>query len=100
MSPTIIAFLRGHKNLIPIALLNIFLSFTFIGYFVSLIWCFSDNINKRRINLKDWQILLIFGVLSSIIFAIFTKNIVTYSNDIVKFIQVYSFDFDTLNKPK
>ena len=36
--PTIIALARGHKNALAIALLNLFLGWTFIGWVVSLVW--------------------------------------------------------------
>ena len=36
--PTIIAWSRGHHNLMAIGLTNFFLGWTFIGYIVALIW--------------------------------------------------------------
>ena len=36
--PTIIAVVRHHRNLLAIVLVNIFLGWTVIGWFVALIW--------------------------------------------------------------
>jgi len=36
--PTIVAFMRGHHNRWPIAVLNFFLGGTCIGWVVALIW--------------------------------------------------------------
>lgn len=36
--PTIIAFARGHHNALAIAVLNLFLGWTVIGWFAALIW--------------------------------------------------------------
>ena len=36
--PTLIAFLRGHKNALAIAALNIFLGWTLLGWVVALVW--------------------------------------------------------------
>ena len=36
--PTLIAFLRDHHNVNAIALLNLFLGWTFIGWVISLAW--------------------------------------------------------------
>lgn len=36
--PSIIAKKRRHKNYDPILLINIFLGWTFIGWFVALVW--------------------------------------------------------------
>lgn len=37
-APSCIAFARGHRNLVPLALLNIVFGWTFIFWFVCLIW--------------------------------------------------------------
>jgi hypothetical protein len=73
--PIFIAFIRGHNNLIPITLVHIFLSFTIIGYFVALIWSFSDNIKERKTKLKDWQLFLFFLALLIINFALISIGI-------------------------
>ncbi|MFH1128777.1 MAG: superinfection immunity protein [Candidatus Omnitrophota bacterium] len=36
--PTLIAFLRRHKNSLAIFLLNLFLGWTVLGWVVSLVW--------------------------------------------------------------
>jgi len=36
--PTLIAFLRQHKNKLAIFLLNLFLGWTILGWVVSLVW--------------------------------------------------------------
>ncbi|MFA5063777.1 MAG: superinfection immunity protein [Candidatus Omnitrophota bacterium] len=36
--PTLIAFLRQHKNSLAIFLLNLFLGWTVLGWVVSLVW--------------------------------------------------------------
>ena len=36
--PTLIAFLRQHKNKLAIFLLNLFLGWTVLGWVVSLVW--------------------------------------------------------------
>jgi len=36
--PTLIAFLRKHKNSLAIFLLNLFLGWTVLGWVVSLVW--------------------------------------------------------------
>ena len=38
--PSIIAFLKGHKNRVPILILNFLLGWTFIGWVISLVWAF------------------------------------------------------------
>ncbi|WP_025733324.1 superinfection immunity protein [Carnimonas nigrificans] len=39
--PTVIAFMRGHKNRIAIFLLNLLLGWTFLGWVASLVWSFT-----------------------------------------------------------
>jgi hypothetical protein len=88
--PTFIAFVRAHKNAIPIALLNIFLSFTLIGYVVSLIWSFSDNTkNTSNVPLKDWQLLLIYIILLTITSIVFMKMLDFTAEPVARFIKVY-----------
>lgn len=92
--PICIAFVRGHKNLIPIALLNILLGYTIIGYVIALAWSFSDNIKERRFNVKDWHLAIIFTILLAInmlfISIIIKKNIGTNS-DFTYFMQSIIF---------
>jgi hypothetical protein len=39
--PTMIAVARGHRNALPIFILNLFLGWTFLGWIVALVWCFT-----------------------------------------------------------
>jgi hypothetical protein len=39
--PTMIAVARKHRNGLPIFILNLFLGWTFLGWIVSLVWCFT-----------------------------------------------------------
>jgi hypothetical protein len=41
--PTIIASKRQHRNLASISLVNIFLGWTFIGWFVALLWAIHND---------------------------------------------------------
>lgn len=45
--PTVIAFTRKHGNLMPIFLVNFFLGWTLIGWFVSLVWSTTNNIREK-----------------------------------------------------
>jgi len=45
--PTLIAAMRGHPNAVPIAVVNILLGWTLIGYVVALAWSFTA-IDRRR----------------------------------------------------
>jgi hypothetical protein len=47
--PTIIAFFRGHPNKFVIGLVNFFLGWTFIGWWVSLFWALSNPGNQSVI---------------------------------------------------
>lgn len=37
-SPTMVAAIRGHKNIVAIAALNIFLGWTIVGWVAALVW--------------------------------------------------------------
>lgn len=41
--PTVIAFFRGHPNKLAIAVVNFFFGWTFIGWFIALIWAVSNT---------------------------------------------------------
>lgn len=41
--PMIIGALKDHKNMLPIALVNIFLGWSLIGWVAALVWAFIDN---------------------------------------------------------
>ena len=47
MLPTVIAAVRGHPNVMPIAIINLFFGWTVIGYVVCLAWSFT-SIDRRR----------------------------------------------------
>lgn len=78
--PSFVAKVRNHNNFIPIFLVNLLLSFTLIGYIVSLIWAFSDNTeNGKRQKIKNPTLLLIFGsivILSTILSSFYVNTIV------------------------
>lgn len=44
--PLVVAVGRRHKNAVPIFIVNIFLGWTFIGWFGALVWAFTDNVEK------------------------------------------------------
>ena len=39
--PTVVAMARGHRQTVPILLLNVFLGWTFLGWVFALIWSAS-----------------------------------------------------------
>ena len=42
--PSVIAFSRNHHNALPICLVNLFMGWTILGWFISLIWsCCAVN---------------------------------------------------------
>ena len=46
--PTIIALLRGKRNAFAIAMLNLFLGWTFVGWVVALVWSVAnESIDER-----------------------------------------------------
>ena len=44
--PSFIAASRKHNNFTPIFIINFFTGFTLIGWFVALVWSFTDNVKK------------------------------------------------------
>ncbi len=44
--PTMVAFARRHKNKMPIVLVNFFVGWTVLGWFVALVWSFTSNTNE------------------------------------------------------
>lgn len=46
--PTIIALLRKHNNVAPIAVVNFLLGFVFVGWVVALAWALTDQAPSRR----------------------------------------------------
>ena len=43
--PSIVAYYRGHRNIFPILILNIFIGWTYLGWVVSLAMSATDNID-------------------------------------------------------
>ena len=39
--PSMIAVARSHRNAMPIFILNLFLGWTFLGWIIALVWCFT-----------------------------------------------------------
>jgi hypothetical protein len=49
-APTIIASCRRHKNEIAIAMFNLFLGWTVIGWLVAVIWSCTNNFRRTAVN--------------------------------------------------
>ncbi len=47
-APTVIALMRGHANTASIAVVNLFLGWSLIGWVVALAWSFSATENRQR----------------------------------------------------
>lgn len=45
--PTVIAFVRKHGNLMPVFLVNLFLGWTIIGWFIAFVWSTTNNVRPR-----------------------------------------------------
>jgi hypothetical protein len=45
--PSIIAYVRGHLNFVPIFLVNLLLGWVLIGWVAALIWSFTSHTRKR-----------------------------------------------------
>jgi len=48
--PTLIAFLRGHRQLMAIGALNVLLGWTFLGWVASLIWSLTSTDRTRQLS--------------------------------------------------
>lgn len=46
MAPTIVAVMREHKNVAPIAVITIFTAWTVIGWIACLAWSLSSNVKN------------------------------------------------------
>lgn len=44
--PTSIAYARFHRSAASVCLLNVLAGWTVVGWFASLIWAFSGNVNR------------------------------------------------------
>jgi hypothetical protein len=45
--PWFVALGRGHNNTVAIFVLNLFLGWTFLGWVIALVWCFTSNIKEE-----------------------------------------------------
>jgi hypothetical protein len=66
LSPTLIAITRKHEKTVLIILLNIFLSFTVIGWIIALIWA-SKSSEPEKLSRSDVLLMILVSV---IIFAV------------------------------
>jgi hypothetical protein len=48
--PTIIAVYRQHHNRVPIALVNIFLGWSALGWIVALVWAFTSPVPVAQVS--------------------------------------------------
>lgn len=48
--PSLIASVRKHRNANAIFLVNLFFGWTVLGWLVALIWCATDNVEKRPVK--------------------------------------------------
>ena len=44
--PVVIAYVRRHKNILAITLMNIFVGWTFIGWLAALLWSFNSDVES------------------------------------------------------
>jgi hypothetical protein len=51
--PTFVAMVRRHENAMPIALINFFLGWSFIGWIVALAWSFTSQQPRYRRRYED-----------------------------------------------
>ena len=47
MLPAVFAAYRDHNNVIPIILFSVFFNWTLLGWLISLIWAFTDNVKNE-----------------------------------------------------
>jgi len=47
-APTVVARARGHNNLAPIVVVNLFLGWTLVGWVIALAWAVADFKHHRR----------------------------------------------------
>ncbi len=50
--PSVVAFVREHKNAMTILILNIFFGWTFVGWVICLAWAFSKDVAESRQYIK------------------------------------------------
>lgn len=45
--PVVIAYVRKHKDILPIALLTIFIGWTFLGWLAALLWSLNSDVQQE-----------------------------------------------------
>jgi hypothetical protein len=55
MLPTIEAFLKGHKDLVSIGLLNLFLGWSLLGWIGALVWAFKKPLDDSSVSIAKSQ---------------------------------------------
>lgn len=45
--PVIVAYIRKHYDIIPIAILNIMFGWTFLGWLAALLWSLNSDIQEK-----------------------------------------------------
>lgn len=50
--PASVASKRGHNNASAIAVLNLFLGWTLLGWVLALVWAYTDNVKTKRVILS------------------------------------------------
>lgn len=46
--PSIVAYKRRHRNILPIIIINIFFGWTLIGWVIALVWSLTDNTHANN----------------------------------------------------
>lgn len=45
--PPVIAYIRKHKNVVPILILTVFLGWTFLGWLAALLWALNSDVEDN-----------------------------------------------------
>lgn len=51
--PVVIAYIRGHKNILPITIMTIFLGWTFLGWLAAFLWSLNGDIESDSDSKKS-----------------------------------------------
>ena len=51
--PVIIAYIRGHNNLLAVSILTLFLGWTFFGWLAALLWSLNCDIKEEQKKLPS-----------------------------------------------
>ncbi|MBQ4646651.1 MAG: superinfection immunity protein [Candidatus Gastranaerophilales bacterium] len=46
--PLVVAYIRKHNDILPIAILNILLGWTFFGWLASLLWALNSDVQENE----------------------------------------------------